>query len=176
MLTVLLLSVATHAALSQDAVLHPDGKLSTVKFTIRNFGFAVQGSFSPPTGDISFDAGRPQQAKFDVSLQAASINTGNRKRDSQLRSADFFDCERYPLIRVRATRAEAAGNGLYRLHATLDMHGASGTIEIPFAVRKEGDYWLFEGSFAVNRLAYQVGSSSLAMADEATVNLKIYAK
>ena len=58
----------------------------------------------------------------EVEIDAASINTNDEKRDGHLRSADFFDAERYPSIIFKSTNVEHNGNE-YRITGDLTMHG-----------------------------------------------------
>ncbi|MFT4022671.1 MAG: YceI family protein [Flavihumibacter sp.] len=176
MLPALVLLCICHIGYAQEKTLAPDDRLSAVSFVIKNFGLRVSGSFSGLEGTIRFDPDNAAQAVFDVSVKAAAINTGNKKRDNHLRSNDFFDAEKFPLIHIKGAHPQPGSDGhSYVLKATLEMHGVSGQVAIPFTV-KEGEAWVFEGGFTVNRLSYKVGGSSLTMADEAKVSLKIYAR
>lgn len=172
-----LLCCLPRAGWAQGNVLHPDDANSHVGFVINNFGISIDGSFNGLAGDIQFDGNHPTQAKFDVTVKTATINTGNKKRDNHLRSDDFFDAVKFPLIRIKGELPKPTADGKsYILQATIDMHGITGQTSIPFTVKKEGDAWLFEGTFTVNRLNYKVGGTSMTMADEAKVSLKIYAR
>jgi polyisoprenoid-binding protein YceI len=89
-----------------------DATHSTVGFTIRHMVFSkVRGRFQSYTGAISLD---DDSAKswVEVTIDAASIDTGTPKRDDHLRSADFFDVERFPELRFRSTRVETLGDRL----------------------------------------------------------------
>ncbi|GAO44393.1 YceI family protein [Flavihumibacter petaseus] len=165
------------SAAAQQKTLHPVEENSSVSFSIKNFGFAVNGNFHGLDGEMQFDPARPTAAKFDVSISAASINTGNNTRDKHLRSDDYLDVSKFPRVSITSETVKAGKNpDTYILVAKLQLHGQSGTIEIPFTVKPSGGGWLFEGSFTVNRIDYKVGGNSLSMADNATVNLKILGK
>src|SRR5579871_6902705 len=64
---------------------------SSVKFTIDNFGFGVDGSFSGLQGTIEFDPQNAGAGHFDVSIDASTVNTDNSLRDSHLRNDGYFD-------------------------------------------------------------------------------------
>ncbi len=178
-ITILVLNILLCANIltAQLRILHPVDQGSAVGFIIRNFGIAVDGSFSGLEGEIRFDPAAPLSSSFNVTVKAASINTGNASRDRHLRTGDFFDVENYPLIRVAGEKVKAGTEkDQYLLQARIDMHGKTGQVDIPFTVKSSGNSWLFEGSFVVNRRHYQVGGSSWSMADNATVHLKILAQ
>ncbi len=80
---------------------------SSIGFSIKHMMFAtVRGRFGSFRGAIRFDRDRPDDAKVDVEIDATSIDTGIKKRDDHLRSADFFDAAVYPTISFRSTRVE----------------------------------------------------------------------
>jgi polyisoprenoid-binding protein YceI len=62
-------------------------------------------------------------AVFELSVDVPSIDTGVEKRDSHLRSADFFDAEKFPKMTFRSTRITAAGKDRYKLSGDLTIHG-----------------------------------------------------
>ncbi|WP_315815828.1 YceI family protein [Paraflavitalea speifideaquila] len=61
-----------------------------ISFTIKNLGIKVKGSFTGLQGIIQFDPAQPENSAFDVQLDAASVNTGNHKRDEHLRQPVFW--------------------------------------------------------------------------------------
>lgn len=84
-----------------------ESKYSTVRFTVKNlFFFTVEGAFADITGAIRRDDIDLARSSVEVSIRAESINTGNRRRDAHLRSADFLDVENHPEIRFESTRVE----------------------------------------------------------------------
>src|SRR5690606_35784261 len=60
---------------------------------------------------------------FTVTIQTASIHTGNTRRDDHLRSADFFEAEAYPTITFKTTSVEKTGDNTFDLKGDLTMHG-----------------------------------------------------
>jgi polyisoprenoid-binding protein YceI len=80
----------------------------------------VRGSLAFREATIDFDPNHPERSRIDVTLDAASIDTGVEVRDAHLRSADFLDAATYPTIRFRSTRVEPAG-ARYRLHGDLTI-------------------------------------------------------
>ncbi len=99
---------------------------SSIEFSVRHMVFAkVRGRFDAWRGTLELDAGDPTRARVAVEIDATSIGTGVADRDAHLRSADFFDVERFPALRFEATRIEPVGKGRSRLHGELTIRDAT---------------------------------------------------
>src|SRR5579859_2102978 len=73
---------------------------SHIQFSARHMMITnVRGEFEKFTGEVEFDENNLLASKATFEIDAASINTREEKRDAHLRSADFFDAEKYPTIR-----------------------------------------------------------------------------
>jgi polyisoprenoid-binding protein YceI len=100
---------------------------TNVTFRVSHLFTTVTGRFTDFTGQISFDEAKPLETKVAGSIVAASINTDNEKRDTHLRSADFFDVEKFPTITFSTDKVADVDPGAHKakLHGTLTMHGVS---------------------------------------------------
>ena len=84
-----------------------DGAHTSVEFIGRHLMITkVRGRFSDVSGRITI-AEEPEESHVEVEIGAASLSTGNDDRDTHLRSADFFDVERFPTISFRSTAVRA---------------------------------------------------------------------
>jgi polyisoprenoid-binding protein YceI len=72
-------------------------------------------------------------------VDAASIDTKNKKRDDHLRTADFFEVSKYPTITFEATRGRLEGSGKIELEGTLTVHGQSKPLSLSAEVSMSGD-------------------------------------
>lgn len=129
---------------------------SQVGFQIRHFLTKVGGRFRDYDGRIVIDRQNPANSRVDVTIQAASIDTGNEKRDADLRSANFFEVEKYPTITFKSTKVTPNGKDLYEVTGDLTIHGVTKTVIVP--VRHTGFLNLgkmekagFEVTFPLNR-------------------------
>ena len=68
---------------------------------------------------------RPEDSWVEVTIDAASVNTGNPQRDEHMRSADFLDVENHPKILFRSSRTEVAGDYKLAVHGDLTVRGIS---------------------------------------------------
>ena len=80
---------------------------TTVEFAVKNlFLFTVKGSVDAIEGTIALNAADIHRSSVVAVLQSASVNTGSKRRDAHLRSADFLDAARNPVIRFQSTKVE----------------------------------------------------------------------
>jgi len=80
---------------------------SSVEFSVKHMMMTtVRGRFKNVTATVTVDEERPERSSVYVEIDAASLDTGAADRDAHLRSADFFDAERYPKITYRSKRIE----------------------------------------------------------------------
>lgn len=111
-----------------------DPSHSSASFSIKHMMIAkVHGAFEKMSGKLEYDAKNPLQSKIEVSIDAASVNTREAQRDQHLRSADFFDVEKYPAITFKSTRVEGEPGDL-KVIGDLTIHG----VTLPVTLNVEG--------------------------------------
>jgi polyisoprenoid-binding protein YceI len=155
---------------------HPADQGSSVTFKVKNMGFGVDGSFTDLQGKIVFDPKDLSKASFDVSVDAATVNTDNSMRDDHLKKDDYFDVQNYPRIRLVSTSVSPSGkNDRYTITGKLTIKATTKDISFPFTVVPKGDDYLFSGEFTINRRDFGVGGSS-TISNSLTVTLAVLAK
>jgi polyisoprenoid-binding protein YceI len=85
----------------------------------------VRGSFGKTEGTIEYDGKDVSSIKADVTIDSTTITTNNEKRDTHLKSPDFFDVAKFPTITFKSKKAEAAGAGKFKLTGDLTMRGVT---------------------------------------------------
>jgi polyisoprenoid-binding protein YceI len=85
----------------------------------------VRGQFGRTAGKVQFDGKDVSTLSVEATIDATTINTREQKRDDHLRSADFFDVEKYPTITFTSKRVEAASGGKFKLVGDLTMRGVT---------------------------------------------------
>ena len=148
---------------------------STLKFTIQNLGFDVNGSFTGFKGAINFDPQNPANGSFDVTIDASTINTDNSLRDSHLKEESYFDVKHYPAIHFVSTKITGGKSGDFNVTGKLTIKDKSGNISFPFTAVKSGDGYVFKGSFKINRKDYDIGGIS-TISNQLEVFLNVAAK
>lgn len=105
---------------------------TNVTFSVRHLMISnVRGEFRAVSGAVTFDPLQPAATTMSITVEVASIHTRDEQRDAHLRSADFFDVEKYPSITFVSKRAISAPDGL-ELVGDLTIHGT--TREVKLAV------------------------------------------
>jgi polyisoprenoid-binding protein YceI len=129
--TLLILAASSSAA--PLTVNRFDTNHSTIGFRIPIAGgmSEVEGKFTDFTIDVAYDPDDLANSSVSATIRAASIDTGIADRDKHLRSADFFDVEKYPELKFVSSRIEKSSDG-FVAHGTLTMHGVSKEIALPF--------------------------------------------
>ena len=120
-IALVLASVST--AFAGDYVI--DGAHSSANFKIRHLVSKVSGGFNEFSGEFSFDEKNPKSFQGQFTIQAASINTNNAKRDEHLRTDEFFGVQKYPTLTFKASALKPAGRGRYKLLGDFTMHGVT---------------------------------------------------
>lgn len=113
----------------------------------------------------------PQTVSGRLDIKAASLQTGIRKRDDHLRSADFFEAEKFPDINVVVTGAEASASDTLDLRADLTIKGVTKPVTLKAKVAPVGDGGMRVSTQAtVNRQDFGVDGNLVGMiGDNATI-------
>ncbi len=111
-----------------------DAKHSYIGFKIRHMGITdVAGSFRDFSGTINYDPGDISKSSVNFTAKVTSIDTGVAPRDTHLRSADFFEVEKYPDMTFKTTKVEKKGTNLI-VYGDLTLKDITKSVAIPFTV------------------------------------------
>ncbi|MCH5717611.1 YceI family protein [Niabella hibiscisoli] len=174
--TFLFLFAAVISVSSFAQNLTPSATDSKISFVIKNMGVNVDGSVTGLKGKMSFDPKKLSASQFDVTVDANTINTDNKRRDDHLKKDDFFDVEKYPTIGIKTSSIQAKGNNVYFAKAVLTMHGVSKNIQFDFVATPVQGGYNFKAEFSVDRKEYGIGGNSMTMGDNVKVNLDVVGK
>jgi polyisoprenoid-binding protein YceI len=118
-----------------------DPQRSSVEFHVRNlYGLQmVKGSFERYEGTLDL----AREPAIELTIEAASLNTNNARRDEHLRSADFFDAVVHPQVRFVSQHAIVDGDRL-DVHGDLHAAGRSIPLEMKGTMRRDGDELEFD--------------------------------
>ena len=139
---------------------------SGILFEIKHIYSTVRGHFSDFTGEVFFDPDNLEKSKFDFVVRVDSINTNNGKRDNHLRSGDFFDANKYPVMTFKSSRVSHAGGNKYVLKGKMTIKDVTKDMVLEFIYwgQKENPFKKselvagFDTRFSINRLDYHVGN------------------
>jgi polyisoprenoid-binding protein YceI len=157
---------------------------SNVGFKIRHLVSKVSGEFTDFEGTIVADFENLDTSSVEFTIQAASIDTKNEKRDDHLRSEDFFNVEKYPEIRFKSSKITRVDEDTFAVDGTLTMRGVAK--EISLMVDFLGEMFAMGGIRAgyeltttVNRMDYGVSwnraveAGGFVLGDDVEVNIAL---
>jgi polyisoprenoid-binding protein YceI len=114
-----------------------DASRSQVSFVVRHLGVnSVRGKFSKFDGEIQLDETDLTKSTVRVSIDAASIDTEIEKRDNHLRSADFFEVDKFPTLTFVGRRVEKKGAQLH-LIGDLTIRDVTREVAVPFTLSRQ---------------------------------------
>jgi len=139
---------------------------SEVRFKIQHIFSFISGRFSDFNGDLVFDPKEPGQAKFNFTVKTKSVNTFNNNRDNHLRSKDFFDAGKYPVMSFVSGKVRLIAGNRYSLEGRMTIKEVTKPLTIEFSYDqpklhpfvKGSEVAGFSTSFVIDRLDYQVGT------------------
>lgn len=123
-------------------------------YSVKFDGGDPSGEFKGLKGTISFDPNNLKDSKFEVSIEVATINTGNGMKNTHAMSEKWLDAPKFPLITFTSKEIAKTSTG-YEAKGTLDMHGVQKEITLPFTF----DNNIFAGHISVNRMDYNINTA-----------------
>lgn len=105
-----------------------------INFTVKHFFTPVTGSFRDFDVDVRYDPADPSASRVDVTIQVASVDTGNERRDTHLKTADFFDADAHPTITFRSTAVRAVSASELVATGDLTIKGVTQRVDLPITV------------------------------------------
>lgn len=157
-----------------------DPSHSEVGFWVRHLMVTkVRGQFKQVEGSASIDGDDFTTAKVNATVQIASIDTREEKRDAHLRSPDFFDAEKFATMTFTSSRIEKAGE-TYKMHGALTIKGT--TKDVTFEVESVGKAkdpwggtrWGFEAKTTVKRGEFGLGWNQILEAGGVMVSEEVH--
>jgi polyisoprenoid-binding protein YceI len=99
---------------------------STAQFKVKHMMISnVKGEFNAVTGALKLDGADITNSRIEASIDAATINTRDAQRDAHLKSADFLDVEKFPVLTLKSTRISKIGASELAVEGDLSIHGVT---------------------------------------------------
>lgn len=112
-----------------------------VLFEVNHLGFSTNhGGFRKVSGAVNLDEKKPENTKVEVTIDAASLFTWHDKRDEHLRSADFFNVEKFPALTFKSTKVERTGENTAKMTGDLTMLGVTKPVSLDVTLNKMGPH------------------------------------
>lgn len=97
---------------------------SAAQFKVKHMMISnVKGEFTAVKGSLEFDPQNIKNSRVQAEIDASTINTREPQRDAHLKSADFFDVEKFPTLSFRSTQVSQNGDGELAVSGELTIHG-----------------------------------------------------
>jgi polyisoprenoid-binding protein YceI len=112
-----------------------DASHTEINFSVRHFFTPVTGTFRTFEISLEYDPENPAASRVRVSVDVASVDTRNERRDNHLRSADFFDAQTYPRMTFESTSVRAAGPNQLVARGNLTIRSTTREVELPITVQ-----------------------------------------
>jgi polyisoprenoid-binding protein YceI len=127
----------------------------------------VDGNFKDFDVTITSSKDDFSDAVFELTVQMASVNTDNQRRDDHLRTPDFFEVEKYPTMTFKSTSVKKTSGNKYALAGNLTMHGVTKPVTMDMTLmgtkphpRTQKPIAAFKVTGTLNRLDFGVGSTT----------------
>jgi polyisoprenoid-binding protein YceI len=165
-----------------------DRSHSEVAFQVRHLLSKVRGRFTDFAGTIALDEANPEHSHVSVTINATSIDTAEPQRDAHLRSADFFDVEKFPTLTFESTSVAPRGRDTYEVVGDLTIHGTTRQVTLPASfLGAAQDPWgntkhVFEAELTLNRKDFGLSwnaaleTGGFLVGDDVKVTLSVQAK
>ena len=190
---VLALAALSIAAGPAPVAWNVDKPHSGIGFSVKHFFTPVNGQFDEYDIELTYDRENPANSSARVSINVASVNTGNEDRDAHLLSGDFFEADKYPFITFESESVRVLRQGELLLRGPLRIKGETRQIELPAKILGVKDIpeemremlggvteiASFEADLRLIRGDYGVGvgswAANLVVGDEVDVNIVLEA-
>jgi len=156
---------------------------SEISFKIRHLLAKTSGRFTKFSGTIKVDTADISKSSVEVSIDAASINTDNEKRDEHLKSADFFDVAKFPTLTFKSTSVKEVAKGKLEVTGDFTLHGV--TKRVTFPITNAGTQpgmqpgsvvaGFVDGALTINRNDFGIKTYPGALGDDVAISLNVEA-
>lgn len=148
---------------------------TSITFLIGHIGLSeCHGRFNTVSGNFVIDSTNPESSKFAITMDVASVDTNNKKRDDHLRSPDFFNAKQFPTLTFESTSVKPTSDG-YEVTGNLTLHGVTKpvkfmlrggkTAEFPQGTLRTG----FTTALAVKRSDFGMNNALEAIGDDVKI-------
>jgi polyisoprenoid-binding protein YceI len=134
-------------------------------FDVKHTYATVRGQFMDFSGDVYFDPDNLDKSRFELVIKVDSVDTKVGKRDTHLRSPDFFAAAKYPAMTFKSSRVLQGGDNKYIVEGTLTIKDVSRDVALEFVYNGQKENPLKKGEIVagldarltIDRLEYHVG-------------------
>lgn len=151
---------------------------AAVTFKIKHaLGAYADGKFGGLTASVTFDANNLSSSFISASVQTATFDTNNNMRDKVMKSDEYFDVAKYPIITMKSTTL-TKGNGANEYIGTFDLtiKNKTKSVKVPFTFTENDGLGTFKGKFTIDRTEFGVGEESTLLSKNTNISIKLNVK
>lgn len=137
-----------------------DAARSEVGFAASQMGVTVEGGFSDWSADIVLDTETPANSSARVVVQTASIDTGHRDTNTEVKRKNWLAIEQFPTAVFESSKVERLDEGRWRAIGTLRIRDHRERVEVPFTMTETDTGRHIEGGFTIQRATFNVGGGA----------------
>lgn len=152
---------------------------SKIEFTGSKVTGSESGRFEDFNGTIELSDNSPEKSRVQVEINTASVVTNAKGLDSHLKTADFFDVEKFPkatFISSAVKKLENGATGMYELNGSFELHGVAKSISFPANIKIDEKSAVVTSEFSINRRDFGImyaGRTNDLIRDEVVIKLTI---
>ena len=174
-----LLAILSSSAYAAETYKLDPGHTSIV-FRVKHLGIAyVYGRINGPTGTFVFDESSPSKSTIEVQAESKNVDTALEKRDTDLKSPDFFNAGEYPHVSFKSKSVKKVKEAVYEVSGDLTLLGKTRTLTVEVNATGAGkDPWGgfrrgFETSFSIKRSDFGMGFMMGGVSDEVNLTVSV---
>ncbi len=149
-------------------------------FRIKHLNVAnFYGRFNEMSGTFTLDDAAPENSRFEVTIKTASVDTNHPDRDKHVRSAEFFDVEKYPEMTFRSKAVKSAGENLLDVSGELTFRGVTRPLDVRIERTGSGPGLRgefragFETTFTIKRSDFGMTALLTGLSDEVRITVSV---
>lgn len=157
-----------------------DASHSMIIFRAKHMGVSYNyGRFNEFSGNLAVDETDAANSMIELEVKAASVDTGNEKRDQHLRSPDFFNAKQFPVITFKSTEVKKVDEDTLEVTGDLGLHGVKKSVTVEVAITGKGKNQQgtaligFETTFTIKRSEFGMDYGIGAVSDDIRITVSV---
>jgi polyisoprenoid-binding protein YceI len=146
---------------------------SSVSFSYKQMGVAMDGRFKKFTAQLSFDPAKAEQAKASFEVDLTSVDTGSGEADDEVVTKSWFNAAAFPKAQFVAKQIKQTAPNQYEVQGTLSIKGLTRELKFPMKHTAQGKDGLLTGGFTMKRADYTIGEGMWAKFDVVANDIQV---
>lgn len=160
-----------------------DPNHTNITWSANHFGFSnPNGKFNDATGTINFDEKNIEKSSVNVVINIESLVTGLKKFDAHLKSADFFDVDKFPTAKFMSTKVVKTTKNTGKIYGELTLHGITKPVVLDAKLNKKGNHPFtqkdtvgFSATTKIKRSEFDMNYGIPGVSDEVKLTIEVEA-